>query len=239
MAASQAFIGALREAFAAHADARRAAGAQAYMKSTMPFYGLPMPLLRRLAAATVRAHPMPDARTLADTMRALWRGAHRREERYAAMELARTGANRRWFGPALLPLYEHMIRDGAWWDYCDNLSSEAIGRLLLSHPQRVKPLLRRWAHGDSMWLRRAAIIAQRGLKDRCDAGLLYDCIAASLDDPRFAGEFFIRKGIGWALRSRSYDAPDEVSEYCRDQAARLSALTRREAMKAIARATRV
>ena len=39
----------LRRAFAAHADPARAAAMQAYMKSALPFHGIPAPLRRRLA----------------------------------------------------------------------------------------------------------------------------------------------------------------------------------------------
>lgn len=37
----------IREALAAHADPERAAAQQAYMRSKMPFYGLPMSVVRR------------------------------------------------------------------------------------------------------------------------------------------------------------------------------------------------
>lgn len=230
-----ALIEALRDSFAAHADPARAAPMQAYMKSALPFHGIAAPLRRRLQADAVRAHPLPDARTLAATMRTLWRQARTREERYAAMELARVGANARLLDLTLLPVYEEMIVSGAWWDYCDDISGTALARLLVEHPQTMKPLLRRWARGDDLWLRRAAILCQRRIRAGFDAVLLYDCILPSIGDGTFADEFFIRKGIGWALRERSYGAPAEVQAFCRAYDAQLSLLTKREALKAIAR----
>jgi 3-methyladenine DNA glycosylase AlkD len=231
-------IAALRSSFAAHADPVRAAPMQAYMKSALPFHGIAAPLRRRLTAAAVKAHPMPDAATLGSTMRHLWRTARCREERYAAVELARVGANARWLGLALLPVYEEMISTGAWWDYCDDISGTALARLLIDHPRELKPVLRRWAKGDDLWLRRAAILCQRGLKATVDARLLYDVILPSVGSSRLASEFFLRKGIGWALRERSYAAPDEVLAFCREYDAQLSPLTRREALRAIARRAR-
>lgn len=235
MPADLPFVAALRSSFTAHADPARAAPMQAYMKSALPFHGIGAPLRRRLTAAAVKAHPMPDTATLGSTMRHLWRTARCREERYAAMELARVGANARWLGLALLPVYEKMIATGAWWDYCDDISGNALARLLTDHPRQIKPVLRRWAKGDDLWLRRAAILCQRGLKSAVDARLLYDAILPSIGSSRFAGEFFLRKGIGWALRARSYAAPDEVLTFCRENDAQLSPLTRREALRAIAR----
>jgi 3-methyladenine DNA glycosylase AlkD len=186
-----------------------------------------------LQAEAVRAHPLPDTRTLASAMQRLWRTARTREERYAAMELARVGRHAALLGPELLPVYEEMITDGAWWDICDDISGNALARLLAAHPATMKTLLRRWAGGGDLWLRRAAMLCQRRLKTGFDARLLYDCILPSIGDGRFADEFFIRKGIGWALRERAYAAPDEVRAFCREYRARLAPLTLREALRVV------
>ena len=60
-----------------------------------------------------------------------------------------------------------------------------------------------------------------------DLDLLYDCIAANLDDR----DFFIRKAIGWALRQYARTDPDEVVRYVHAHADRLSALSKREALR--------
>lgn len=235
MAAPQAaLLTALRSAFAAHADPARAGPAQAYMKSAMPFFGIPTPLRRALQAAAVKAHPCRDSAELAATMRALWRDAARREERYAAVELARVGSHRRLFDRSLLPVFEQMIVEGAWWDICDEISGSALPLLLQRHADVMKPLFRRWSRGTDLWLRRASIIGQRRLRaDAFDARLLYETILPSIGDSPFAKEFFLRKGIGWALRERAYDAPDEVRAFCAEYAGQLSPLTRREALRRI------
>jgi 3-methyladenine DNA glycosylase AlkD len=229
------FVDALRERLAAHADPACAAPMQAYMKSAMPCYGIKAPLRRRLTAALVQSLPLPDTATLSAAMRTLWRQARFREERYAAMELARVGPHRQLLDLSMLPLYEEMISSGGWWDYCDDISAGALAPLLQRYPRTMKPLLRRWARGDDLWLRRAAFLCQRSLKYDFDAVLFYDTILPSIGAGRFADEFFIRKGIGWALRSRSYGAPEEVLAFLREYASQLSPLTRREAMKVIAR----
>lgn len=229
------FVSALRARLAAHADAANAAPMQAYMKSTLPCLGIKAPLRRRLTAELVHASPLPDTATLTEAMRALWRQARFREERYAAMELARVGPHRKLLDLPMLPLYEEMIVSGAWWDYCDDISAGALAPLLQRHPRELKPLLRRWARGDNLWLRRAAFLCQRSLKQDFDAVLFYDTILPSIGRGTFADEFFIRKGIGWALRSRSYSAPDEVMAFLREYESQLAPLTRREAMKALQR----
>lgn len=228
-------IAALRAAFAAHADAKNAGPMQAYMKSALPFHGIPAPLRRQLSTAAVKAHPCASSAELAATMLTLFRQARFREERCAAVELPRlSAAHRKLIDVSLLPLAEVLIRESAWWDLVDDLSGELLQQLLLRHPREVKPVLRRWAKGDDLWLRRAAMLCQRGLDvAQFDAVLLYDCILPSIGQGQFANEFFIRKGIGWALRERSYAAPEEVQAFCREYAAQLALLTVREALKVI------
>lgn len=233
---NQALVDALRAALAAQADPALAGPMQAYMKSALPFHGVPAPLRRRLQADAVRQHPCRSSADLGTTMQALWREATRREERYVAMELARVGVHRRLLDLTLLPLYQAMMIDGAWWDVVDDISGSALAELLRRHPAELKPVLRAWAQGDSLWLRRAAMLAQRRFKaDQFDVALFHDCLRPSLGDARFEREFFIRKGMGWALRERSYDAPDEVRRFCHEHAAQLSPLTVREALKALRR----
>jgi len=228
-------IAALRAAFDAHADANNAAPMRAYMKSALPFYGIAAPLRRKLTAEAVKSHPCRTTAELAVTMLALFREARFREERYAAVELPRlSAAHRRLVDRSLLPVAEALIRESAWWDLVDDLSAELLQQLLLRHPRETKPVLRRWARGDDLWLRRAAMLCQRGLKaEAFDAVLLYDCLLPSIGKGRFADQFFIRKGIGWALRERSYTAPEEVEAFCREYAAQLAPLTVREALKVI------
>ena len=233
MPAHQPLIDTLKAAFAAHANPAQGATMQAYMKSALPFYGIHTPLRRTLTTEVIKAQPAPDAATLAATMLALWREAAYREERYAAMELARVGPHKAWLDLALLPVFEEMIVSSAWWDCCDDISGEAIGKLLERYPAAMKPVLRRWAEGDDLWLRRAAMLCQRGLKTSFDAPLFYACILPSTGHSPLAGEFFIRKGMGWALRERSYRAAKEVQAFCDEHRDALSALTLREALRVI------
>jgi len=48
-----------------------------------------------------------------------------------------------------------------------------------------------------------------------------------------SGEFFLRKAIGWALRQYAWTDAAEIDRYVRLNGSRLSALSRREALKNI------
>ena len=233
MPADLPWIAALQAELALLAKPHQAGPMQAYMKSAMPFLGVATPARRELSKAFVKRQPLPDTATLADTMTAMWRGARFREERYVASELARMAPHGKLLGLPMLAVYEEMIRSGAWWDYCDEISGNGLAALLQRWPEVIKPVLRRWSRGDDLWLRRAAMLCQRSLKSGFDAVLFYETVLPSIGQSPFAKEFFIRKGIGWALRERAHDAPAEVIAFCDEYADRLSALTHREALRVI------
>ncbi len=208
---------------------------QAYMKSDVPFLGIATPLRRQLVSEAARGRACGDADALSRAVLDLWQSATHREQRYAALDLLRLPTHRKLVAWPLLPAVETMLRTGPWWDFNDEISGQVLPLLLQRHPAEMKPRLRQWARGDDLWFRRAAMLAQRALKKDFDAVLLYDCILPSLGDLRFEREFFIKKGMGWALRERSYAAPDEVQAFCTEYAAQLSPLTVREALKVLHR----
>ena len=230
---------AVRAALRAAAQPDKAGAMQAYMKSAMPFLGVAAPARRALVRGAMKGRECADVEALGQAMLELWRGATHREERYAALDLLHLPRHDKLIALPLLPALHEMLLTDPWWDFNDEISSRALPRLLQRHPQPMKATLRSWAVGEALWLRRAAMLAQRGVGAAAfDAVLLYDCILPSLlgeGAHATARDFFIRKGIGWALRERSYAAPEEVQAFCVEYASRLSPLTVREALKAINR----
>jgi 3-methyladenine DNA glycosylase AlkD len=212
---------------AAAADPGRAVGQQAYMKSSMPFYGLVLPEVRAITDRVFGGFEMDCARWRS-TVLGLWRGAKRREERYAALHLLRSRKHRACVTFEQMPMLEELVVTGAWWDFVDETAG-VIGDVLRADPGRTKPLMRRWSTDPSVWKRRVSIICQLGFKKDTDLELLYANIDPNLADR----EFFIRKAIGWALRQYAWTDPREVARYVRANESRLSVLSRREALKNI------
>ena len=128
----------VRAALQAAGDPARAAAMQAYMKSEMPYWGVPAPRVRALCRELFASYPFADAARWRADVLALWRSATHREERYAALALARHGKARAFQTLEALPMYEEMIVSGAWWDFVDELASHAIGKLLQLYP-RLEP----------------------------------------------------------------------------------------------------
>jgi 3-methyladenine DNA glycosylase AlkD len=220
----------IRAALATVADPEKAAPMQAYMKSSMPNLGVPKPARVAALRPVLQRHRLPDRETWEDTVRMLWDGVSYREERYAATDLARHRAYAEWAtDPRAIDLYDHLIVTGAWWDHVDAVAIKLVGPLLAAHPDQVAPVLRRWARDPDRWRRRTAVICQIGLRDATDTALLAECVLANVDDP----DFFLRKGIGWALREHVKNDPDWVRAFTTAYRARLSPLSLREASRTL------
>lgn len=220
----------VRARLGAAADPLKAPAMQAYMKSAMPYLGIQTTPLRAICKESFAGLAWRDGAEWRAAVREIWHGATHREERYAAIELAKHKSARGFQRIDALPLYREMIESGAWWDLVDGIAPSLVFGLLLHEHEAMSAILRQWARDDDMWVRRAAIICQLPAKKITDLALLYDCIEPSLDSKAF----FLRKAIGWALRQYARTDPDEVARYVADHAGRLSALSKREALKHIA-----
>lgn len=219
-------MGLLRSELARRANPDRARQAQAYMKSSMPFYGVAVPEVRKLTQSLCAAGEPLDFTEWVDTVLALYRGAKYREERYAALGITGFRRYRPFHAMQALPLYEELIVTGAWWDLVDEASTR-VGWILERSRKELRPELIAWAHGPDLWKRRTSIICQGRLRERTDLELLYACIEPSLGER----EFFLQKAIGWALRDVAWFNPKETLRYVRAHRAVLSPLAKREALK--------
>lgn len=217
-------VGEVRAALRTLADPRRAEGTQAYLKSEMPSLGVKVPEVRRIVRELAKELPYSSLERLRDDVLRLWRSARYREERYAAIDL--TGLRLAADDLDMLPVYEEIIRTGAWWDLVDGVS-QRICRLLQVHRDVMTPLLLTWSGDQDFWIRRASITSQLGAKSATDTGLLSAVILANTSDK----EFFIRKAIGWALREYSSTNPEWVRSFTAEHAGSLSALSLKEAQR--------
>lgn len=217
----------VREALQAVAEPARAPAMQAYMKSAMPYLGVPTVQRRGALKLVFAGLDWPDSAAWQADVLALWRGATHREERYAAIELSAVKAARRFQRIDALPMYEEMIVTGAWWDYVDEIAGHRLWTLLQNDPAAMRKMMLAWSTDADMWKRRSSILCQLPAKQETDLDLLYACIEPSIG----SAEFFLRKAIGWALRQYAWTDPDEIARYVTANGDRLSGLSKREALK--------
>jgi 3-methyladenine DNA glycosylase AlkD len=210
---------------ASRADPERAQRQRDYMKSELPFHGVSLPTVRALVTDALRDHPLTSREEWEATVRELWDGAAFREERYAALAVARS--DRRWLDPRVLGLARHLVVTGAWWDLVDETASHVVGPALATDPAAVTPVMRDWAVAPDVWLRRTSVICQLHRGPGTDLDLLRFAIEANVDDD----SFWLRKAVGWALRQHARTDPDWVRAEVERLGDRLSPLSRREALK--------
>ena len=220
-------VAGLRQALADSADPSKAEGMRAYMKSEMLFRGVQKPARRRLFRQLLRDHPISDKDVWRESVLDLWRGASYREERYMALELAGDERYLSFRSFDTLPMFDEMVVTGAWWDMVDEVATHRLREMLERYPRGMARRMRSWSRDDDMWRRRSSIICQVGRKDQIDLRLLFDCIEPNLSH----ADFFVRKAIGWALRDLAWTDLTTVESYVSDKEERLSALSRREALK--------
>ncbi len=144
---------------------------------------------------------------------------------YTACDLLRKHAKK--LGPQDLPLVEELITTKSWWDTVDLLAVHVAGAILKSHPKEIPGWNKRWITSDNMWLNRTALIHQLAWKEGTNKTLLF----ANIERHAAHKDFFIRKAIGWALRTLAETDPAAVKDFVRSH--KLSPLSEREALRKI------
>jgi len=211
------------------ADPAKAPAMAAYMKTAQAFYGVQTPARANILRETRERFAPPDQKSYQRNVLALWKLPYR-EERYCAIAYARHHPG--FITPSALPLYERMIREGAWWDFVDDIAVNLVGAVLGNFRAKTRPIIERWIDDPDMWIRRTALLAHLKHKDETDAAQLFDhCLRRSHES-----EFFIRKAIGWALREYSKTDPRAVRAFLKKNRQRLSKLSFAEGSKHLARA---
>lgn len=192
------------------------------MKGRFPFFGIKSPERRALVKEHIALHGAVPLDELPATVRSLF-AYPEREMHQVAVDLLGKYAKK--LGPEALPLVEEAITTKSWWDSVDALAVHAAGAILKRHPKEIKTWNQRWVSDQDMWLNRTAIIFQLQWKMDTDKALLF----ANIE--RLAGhsDFFIRKAIGWALRSLGDTDPAAVRNFVSTQV--LSPLSVREALR--------
>jgi 3-methyladenine DNA glycosylase AlkD len=214
--------------YAPFADPDKAVEMAAYMKTDMPFWGIQKPDREPIYRELAKKFAPANHDEYSQVIRKLWSGKQR-EEKYAALDYA--VRCKKFVDKSMIPLYEELVREGAWWDLVDPLATLLIGVAFLNDQKSVKPIMKEWIDDDDMWIRRTAILSMNKHKDKTDEKLLYDfCLQRAHEK-----EFFIRKAIGWALREYSYKAPDSVIKFLRTNKSKLSPLSYREGAKQLVR----
>ena len=216
----------LTDAFEPHRDPERAAAMSAYLRNRFPFLGIMKPERVQLSRGAIAGLADPTERDLSAVAAAGWKRPER-EYQYAACWYLRRHARR--LGPGFIADAQRLIVTKSWWDTVDDLASNVVGPLVRAHPE-LRDEMDGWIGSENIWLARTAIIHQlRYRADTDEARLFRYCLHRAADS-----EFFIRKAIGWALRSYAKAEPEPVAGFLVRHGDRLSGLSLREAERGVA-----
>ena len=205
------------------ANPKKAAPMKAYMKGLQDFYGVPMPLRKKILQQARKKFPITTFEEYESILTDLWKGEYR-EELYLAIDI---GIGYKKFRlDRAMPLYERMIKAADNWDTVDLVASRLVGELVMANRSHEKKLIQ-WMRSKNLWLRRASLLAHLNHKKETNIPLLEKTILSMINEK----EFFIQKAIGWVLRQYARTDPAWVRKFVKKQETRLSALSRREAMK--------
>lgn len=211
------------------ADAGVAREMGAYQRDQFAFLGIPA--VPRRAAVGKPGNGLSGQEALEVATR-LWE-LPEREYKYTAADVLQQ-ASGRLDGAALAPLLDLAQRE-PWWDTVDALATvvgTVVRRRRGIEPAVTETMDAALAH-PSMWVRRIAMIHQRGWRLETDEPRLFRYALALAGEP----DFFIRKAIGWALRDYAHWNPSAVAGFLSIHGTRFSPLTLREARKHLAAST--
>ena len=206
-------------------DAERAIEMKRYMKDIAPFLGIAAPDRRAALKSAWKSIDRPTSTELGDAALALM-SLEEREFHYASFDLIER--HRRDADDLFLDLYvTELLTTNSWWDTVDGLVSAAVSPLCRVADQSV--LIDGWSESGNIWLIRSAITHQRGWKADTNIPRILE-----LCDRHWANrEFFIAKGIGWAMRDIARMNPASITEFLDTHTAPNPVATR-EALRGLA-----
>jgi 3-methyladenine DNA glycosylase AlkD len=217
------YLKAIQKIFATNADATIAKGAKAYMLNQFDFFGLQTPLRRTLSKAFYKANPIKDHNELSALIKECF-NEPQRELHYFAIELL--GHHKKLWSKKTLPLIEWMITHNSWWDSVDSTNTHVISKFFLAYPEFIDEYTYKWNRSSNKWLQRMSILFQLTYHEKTNTTLLTEYI----EHCQLEEDFFIRKAIGWALRSYANTDAKWVVKFVKTHP-QLSNLSKREALK--------
>ncbi len=126
-----------------------------------------------------------------------------------------------------IKLYERMIRESSWWDVCDNMTPNIIGRLLEKFPDQMWPVLDKWNKDEHLWIRRTTLLCQMKFGEKTNGKKLFEYCQNCITEENY----YIKKAIGRALRLYSQVKPFEVINFLQSNSNIITPIRQKEDSK--------
>ncbi len=186
-----------------------------FMKVQMPLLGLTVPEQRKLAKRGYSFSKAPPSE-LAQIWSSIWHEAKTHEGKMqAGLTLEQFGSELGF--DALWELTQDWCASINCWDQSDTLSAH-VARALEEQPKTVWPVLQAWNSDPDPWKRRQSVVGlffYTRFRDTCPpVTRSLKMITALLKDE----DYYVQKGVGWALRECYNAYPDKTFAYLKKHA---------------------
>ena len=183
-------------------DAQAVESQRRVMPGIARMYGVPMPLLRQLAASLAKEGQQDLPHVLA-VLDALWANGSLEERQIVGKVLERLG---RHHPEECLAAVERFLPSLDGWANCDNLACFSMKEVALGDPAGTVTRCRRWVQHPLKWVRRFGVVVLRAFEKRAAPDGVFEVLDALRDekDPD------VQKGVAWICRDLSLRHPKEV-----------------------------
>lgn len=196
----------IHKAYSDNANEANAPAMRKYMKDKFAYFGIKKPFRRAIDKNIFITNPKLTSAESIDLVQICF-AADERELQYFAIDYLQK--NKKLWNEDYILLFEELITTKSWWDSVDTIAARLVGEYFIKFPEREFEFCDKWIHDGNLWLARTAIIHQLFYKQKTNFEKLKEyCLIWKHSD-----EFFIRKGIGWALRHYSRTNPEGVKEF--------------------------
>lgn len=213
---------ALRQLFKDNENTIDAPIMKRYMRNKYEFFGIKKPLRLKIGKAFFKEYGSINIAAIPSFVKLLWEQPER-ELHYFGNDIMESRVKA--FPKTYIDLMEYLITHQSWWDTVDTTAIRVVGEHFKRYPSLIIPYTKRWIASDNIWLQRTSIIFQLKYREKTNTTLLFG-YAEQLGT---SNEFFIQKGIGWALRAYSKTDAKAVIEFVRDT--NIAAFSKKEALK--------
>lgn len=195
-----------------------------YMRNKFKFLGIPRPKRAEILKPYLKDIRKISGYEIIKFADFFWK-KDEREFQYLALNILDLIMKN--FEEKFFDYFKFLITNKSWWDTVDFISSHHIAAVYKLNPKKFKPEIIKLSKDENIWNIRTSIIFQLGFGKETDKELLSEVIKRNSGNK----EFFIQKGIGWALRQVSYTDAKFVIDFVNET--EMSNLAKREALKRI------
>jgi len=154
------FTRGLQKLLKSYVDREATKNYQRIIPDTGKFYGVPLPILRVVAAEIgkfIKKKPS-KAKLLLET---IWNEGSFEARQIAGKCLEKFGSK----NPKIcLDFVSSVLPDLDNWAVCDNLAMCGVEAIVYSNPELVLPLSEKWSKSENKWIRRFGVVSLRGYK---------------------------------------------------------------------------